>query len=38
MRPHVALDVGAGFGQQGLQDGPGRFLVIAVFGRSGRPH
>ena len=25
----------AGFGQQGFQDGPGRFLMIAMFGRSG---
>ena len=26
----------AGFGQQGFQVGPRRFLVIAVFRRSGR--
>ena len=25
----------AGFGQQGFQDGPGCFLVIAMFGWSG---
>src|SRR5205085_2360181 len=32
---HVALDVRAGFGQQGLEDGPDCLLVIAVFGRGG---
>ena len=29
----VALDVGAGVGQQRFEKGPGRFLVVAVFGR-----
>ena len=31
----MALDVSAGFGQQGVQDGSGRFLVQAMFGGSG---
>jgi hypothetical protein len=29
----VALDVGPRFGQQRFQNGAGRFLVIAMFGR-----
>ena len=32
LRPHVALDVGARFGQQGLEDRLGRLLVQAVLG------
>ena len=32
LRPHLALDVGAGFGEQGLQHGLGRLLVEAVLG------
>ena len=35
MGAHVALDVAAGFGQQGFQHRPGRFLMVAVFGRGG---
>ena len=36
LRPHLALDVGAGLGQQGLQDGLRRLLVQAVLGRRRR--
>ncbi|HEX3657035.1 MAG TPA: hypothetical protein VHV55_14565 [Pirellulales bacterium] len=35
VRPHMALDVGARFRQQGLEDRPGRLLMVAVFGRGG---
>jgi len=35
--PHVALDVGAGFREQGLQHASRRFLVVAVLrGSAGR--
>ena len=30
---HVPLDVGAGVGQQGFEDGPGGLLVVLVLGR-----
>ena len=36
LRPHVALDVRPGFGQQGLQHGLSRLLVQAMLRRGGR--